>query len=358
MMMKGQSVCIHLKYHVKSIITKASGGIMPVHIFVMTETNYEVCVRKGLTAVPSKIDKPNVNDGLISRMSLIRKGDLILFYLVGIKEIHGVFKALERPFYDDTFVWEPNPKDKDAHQVYPYRVRFDNSDFNFKKPVNLSDIYDLKDNGLIWTFTLNRPNGTGNSLFAITETEYKEILNIFLKINAMYSEPQQIREPYRYFKPGLYPHLTFDDNSQPKYESTLMSLLLDGFATNQYENIFGKYSDYVAYVPTSFNKEIDILLLHSSPIAPYQITAYNIIEVKNAIFDEKGLSQLLKYEDWFLKKRVNGDYNMIRTTAIAPSFSKKVKEYISQRREYEGKEVLLLKFLNTYNGLELIREEF
>jgi hypothetical protein len=136
---------------------------MPVHIFSVDETNFDICVRKGLAAIPGLI-KDAINDSLLSRMSIIRKGDLLLFYIVGKKEIRGVYQAKEKAFFDVTPVWPEN----DKKQIYPYRVSFEASQFTFQNSISLSDIYDLKDQGLIWTFTLNRPNGTANALFSIT----------------------------------------------------------------------------------------------------------------------------------------------------------------------------------------------
>jgi len=136
-----------------------------------------------------------------------------------------------------------------------------------------------------------------------------------------------------------------------------MALLMDGFSNDLHKDLFGDYSDFLCYVPTSFEKEIDILLIFNNPEQPDSTIAYNIIEVKKGNFDEKALSQLLQYEDWFLRKRVNGDYNMVRTTAVAGSFSDKVKEYLEKRKQYEGKEVTLLKYNNTETGLQLHKEE-
>lgn len=110
-----------------------------------------------------------------------------------------------------------------------------------------------------------------------------------------------------------------------------MSLLLEGLVDSRFSEIFGPFEGYVAYVPTSFNKEIDILLIHNNTLHNDEIIGYTIIEVKNNTFDEKALSQILHYEDWFLKKKVNGDHNMIRTAAIAKSFSKTVTEYLQKR---------------------------
>lgn len=326
---------------------------MPVHIFVVDETNYDICVKKGLAAIPNN-PNPNINEGLLSRMALVKKGDLVLFYVTGKKELRGIFKVLEFPFYDETQVWDV----RDNGQLYPLRIRIDNSDFSFSNSIKLSDIYDLKDQGIIWTFALRRPSGNStNAMFSITEAEYKEFFNLFLKLNPHYSQPKQIREPYPYFEPNLMEKLSINNDYTPRYEYTLMSLILNGFAKSRFKDIFGLYNDYLCYVPTSFEKEIDILLVFNSPIEKDRIIAYNIIEVKRDEFDEKGLRQLLQYEDWFLRKKVNGDYSMIRTTAIASSFSSEVKEYLAKRKKYEDKEIMLLHYQNTCNGIEFERVE-
>jgi hypothetical protein len=57
-------------------------------------------------------------------MAAVRKNDRILFYIIGKKEIRGVYKAVGKPFYDDTPVWLAR-----EDQVYPFRLRIDNWDY-------------------------------------------------------------------------------------------------------------------------------------------------------------------------------------------------------------------------------------
>lgn len=47
--------------------------------------------------------------------------------------------------------------------------------------------------------------------------------------------------------------------------------------------------------------------------------SYDIIEVKADRFDGKALKQLIGYESWFIHKKVQGDMNMVRVSAIAKS---------------------------------------
>ena len=75
-----------------------------------------------------------------------------------------------------------------------------------------------------------------------------------------------------------------------------------------------------------------------------QIVSYDIIEVKRDEFDEDALKQLINYESWFLQKKVSGDMKMVRTTAIARSFSQSVIDYVEKRTRIEGKPIKLLQY--------------
>lgn len=114
----------------------------------------------------------------------------------------------------------------------------------------------------------------------------------------------------------------------------------------------------MSYVPTSFEREIDMLLIFNHPKNPQQIIAYNIIELKKDRFDKSGLKQLLQYEDWFLRKKAHGDSSMLRTTAIAQKFDNEVISYLKKRKEYENKSVSLLKYEYISDNLKLTEVPF
>lgn len=320
---------------------------MAVHIFVLNEENYEKCILNGVAAIPDG-NKANTMDALISRMALIREGDHVLFYITGKKELRGVFKAQSRPFYDTQKIW---PQEE---QLYPLRIRIDNSKYVFPTPIRLSDIYDLRDTGKIWTFTLKRFMTT-NVMFSISDQEFSELLNLYLKLNPVYSKPKPIQKPYPYREPDLKNYLACNCNEPKFFEYTLMSLLSNDLAEGKFKHIFGDYSDYLSYVSTSFEREIDMLLIFNHPEHPQQIIAYNILELKKDKFDTSGLKQLLQYEDWFLRKKAHGDSSMLRTTAIAQKFDSEVINYLKKRKEYENKSVTLLKY--EYVSNELILNE-
>ena len=84
-----------------------------------------------------------------------------------------------------------------------------------------------------------------------------------------------------------------------------------------------------------------------------QVVSYDIIEVKRDVFDEDALCQLISYESWFLQKKVAGDSNMVRTTAIAKTYSEEVIQYVAQRTRIENKPIKLLQYCYENGSLKL-----
>jgi len=75
-----------------------------------------------------------------------------------------------------------------------------------------------------------------------------------------------------------------------------------------------------------------------------------VIEVKRDRFDDKALHQLIGYESWFIQKKVQGDLNMVRTTAIAARFDSNVIDYVQKRKRYEEKDIKLLQYQVSPDG--------
>lgn len=320
---------------------------MAVHIFAVSKENYKICVERGIVAIPEAKEGPrhdNIVDGLLSRLCGIKEDDYVLMYVIRSKTLRGVWQVEGRPFYDETPVWQD--------RMYPFRCRIRWSKYNFQNPLKLDDINDLRNTGKIWTWALERSTGS-NAMFSISNGEFLTILTEFMKINPFTARKGRILQPYPYREFNLAERLHFQ-NGTPKYEFTIMALLNTEFAKGSYTDIFGNYSDCLCYVPTNLGKEMDFLLMYDNPIATNQVVSYDIIEVKRDVFDEDALCQLVSYESWFLQKKVSGDSNMVRTTAIAKTYSDAVKQYVSQRTRIENKPVKLLQYCVDNGALRLI----
>ena len=319
---------------------------MAVHVFTVSEENYKICVERGIVALPEST-KEDISDGLLSRLSGIKENDYVLMYILKpAKLLCGVWQVDGCPFYEDSVIWNDT-------KTYPFRCRIKWSEFNFYNALKLDDINDLRNSGKIWTWALTRASGS-NSMFSISNEEFNVLLNEFVKINPFTQDKAFIRRPYPYHDNNIVNNLHFK-NSNPKFESTIMALLSSELAKGSYGNIFGNYSDHLCYVPTNLGKEIDIMLMYYSPLAIFHVASYDIIEVKRDEFTEEALRQLIGYESWFLQKKVGGDMNMVRTTAIAKSFSSDVIQYVNQRKRIEGKPIKLLKY--EYKDEHLLLED-
>ena len=312
---------------------------MAVHIFVLNETNYKICIQRGIVGIPEpkkSIKQDSVSDGLLSRLACIKDEDYILMYIAGSKELRGVWQADGEPYYEETRVWND--------KIYPFRCRIKYSSYNFSNYLKLNDINDLRNNGKIWTWTLQRPSGKGaNSIFSITDYEFNILLYEYMKINPFSLKKGLIPNPSPFHKRNVIDMLHIDKD-MPKYEYTVMALLCDAFSKKQFVDIFGNYTDFLCYVPTNLEQEIDALLLYENP-NDHEIVAYDIIEVKKDKFDVKALKQFISYESWLLQKKLYGDMNMLRTTAIARSFSEEVVDYVNKRKDIENKPIKLLQYV-------------
>lgn len=321
---------------------------MAVHIFTVNEENYKTCIQKGIVGLPEPKDsrsKDNVFDGLLSRIACVKEDDYILMYVIGSKELRGVWQADGNPYYDESIIWED--------RIYPFRCKIKCSKYNFKKSLNLNDINDLRNTGKIWTWALQRASGS-NSMFSISNDEFEVLLNEYMKINPFSMEKSFIPEPSPFHENNVINKLHIGNNT-PKYEYTVMTLLNESFSNKRFTEIFGNYSDFLCYVPTNLGKEMDIMLMFQNPLNN-SVISYDIIEVKRDVFDVDALSQLIDYESWFLQKKVSGDLNMIRTTAIARAFSDEVVDYVKKRETFENKPIKLIvyKYNNGKFSLELI----
>lgn len=322
---------------------------MSVHVFTVNKENFEICCQRGLVGIPEPKEsrsRDNIFDGLLSRLACIKENDYILMYIIGTKELRGVWRADGAPFYDQTQVW--------ADRVYPFRCRIKPSEFCFDNPLKLNNINDLRNNGKIWTWSLQRASGS-NSMFSVSDYEFHIIIGEYLKINPFSMNTWRISVPYPYHESNIRSYL-HTDNEDLRYEYSVMTYLNHGFASSEFKEIFGNYTDFLSYVPTNLGREIDILLMYSHPHDKNTVLSYDIIEVKRDEFDEKALSQLIDYESWFLHKKVSGDQNMVRTTAIAKSFSSDVTEYIEKRASIENKPIKLIKYsYDSTKGFSLSR---
>ena len=325
---------------------------MGYHIFLAKQDNFKICIEKGVYGGIHKSGtgkSEQMNSEVISGFMGIKPGDFVFFYVKNIG-FYGLWKITTAPFYDETDIWE-NPDQK-----YPYRVCFEPTVRRFDTPVALSDILDLRDKGKIWTFDLG--TFTKKSHHPITTDEGKELIRLLLRNNPISLPPNKTPQVYHPLQKKPLPlSLECNRNGHLKYEGYLNAWFMHSFAQRRLKELIGDYKDFLNYVPTSFNKVMDIFLTHVTTVDSIDILhKYTCIELKTGIVSESDLNQIVKYENWLIRKLADGDSEMVQSLLVGFDFEEKVLEYVQKRKMIEEKTVRLIKYRvnQARNDIELI----
>jgi len=308
---------------------------MGSHIFLSTERNFKICLECG---VYGGIFHPleRTNSEIIAGFEAIKPGDFIFFYVKNIG-VYGLWKVISQAFFDEFDIW------KEEGRSFPYKVCFEPTIRQFSRPVALSDILDLRDKGKIWAFDLGP--FTKKSHQPITTEESKELLRLLLRNNPIFKSVTPIPKPYSSNGVILPLKLEADRKGQIKIEGYLNAWFMRSFAQGKLKDIIGEYHDFLNYVPTSFNTVMDIFLTHITTIDSVDILhKFTCMELKTGVCTEDDLNQIVKYENWLVRKLANGDSEMVQSMLVAFDFQDKVLEYVRKRRLIEEKTVRLLKY--------------
>lgn len=308
---------------------------MSCHIFLASKDNFEKCIEMGVyggSFVTFERSNSEVNAGFCT----IKKGNFIFFYVKNVG-LYGLWKVTSDPFYDETNIY--GVKD----QIYPYRTCFEPTIRKFSKPIALSDILDLRDKGKIWTFDLGAI--TKKNHHPVTTEEGKELIRLLLRNNSVYHPVPAVSNPYRSNNVPLPIKLNTDKKGQIEFEGYLNAWLMRTLLKGKLKELIGEYYDVLNYVPTSFNKVMDVFLTHVTKVDSVDILhKYTCMELKTKIADEEDLNQIIKYENWLVRKLANGDSEMVQSILIAFDFDDKVIDYVKKRKLIEEKTVRLITY--------------
>jgi len=321
---------------------------MGYHIFLVGQANFKTCLRYGVYGGTSH-NLERINSEIIAGFESIRPGDFVFFYVKNVG-VHGLWRVASRPFLDTQPVWA------DKAQAYPYRVCFEPVIRAFPRPIALSDILDLRDRGKIWTFdlgTLSRKNHN-----PLTEDEGKELIRLLLRNNPLFQPVSGIPEPYPEGKSPLPLSLQTDAKGRLRFEGYLNAWFMRSFAGGKLKDIVGEYRDFLNFVPTSFNIIMDIFLTHVTTVDSVDILHnFTCMELKTGTATEPDLNQVVKYENWLVRKLADGDTEMVQSIIVAFDFDPKVLDYVQRRRLVEAKTVRLLEYQVTERGDDIVLDE-
>jgi predicted RNA-binding protein with PUA-like domain len=321
---------------------------MGYHIFLVGQANFKTCLRHGVYGGTSH-NLERINSEIIAGFESIRPGDFAFFYVKNVG-VYGLWRVTSRPFLDTQPIWG------DTAQVYPYRVCFEPTVRAFPRPIALSDILDLRDKGKIWTFdlgTLSRKNHN-----PITADEGKELIRLLLRNNPLFQSVSPIPDPYPQGTDPLPLRLQTDARGRLRFEGYFNAWFMRSFAEGKLKDVVGEYRDFLNFVPTSFNTVMDIFLTHATSIDSIDIL-HNLtcMELKTGTATEQDLSQVIKYENWLVRKLANGDTEMVQSILVAHAFDNMVLDYARRRKAVEEKRVRLLTYQVSPAGDDIVLHE-
>jgi len=319
---------------------------MGSHIFVVSKPNFDTCMKQGLYGGMAHANE-RVRSEIIAGFKGMKEGDFVFFYVRG-QGLYGLWKTAGHSFYDETPVWV-------GEEVFPYRVRITPTLRHFPRPVELSDIYDLRDKGKIWTFDLGII--ARKSHYPITTDESKEFIRLLLRNNPVFEPTQQASGPCQQTPSEIVISYETSSGGHLNYEGYLNAWFMNAFACGKLKDFLGEYRDFLNYVPTSFNTVMDIFLTHVTTVDDVDVLhKFTCMELKTGVCNIDNLEQLVKYEDWLARKLVSGDSEMVQSILVGYDFRKDVMDYVRQRAAIEKKTVRLVQYrVNaTKDDLELI----
>jgi len=337
-------------------------------IFVVNDNTWEEHNKVGIAAINDPMESHprnrNANaarQSAIAEISGIRPRDIIFFNrMVSEKhppEILGVYEAVSKPYYDPSPLF---PEAEHVNEKLPFRVEF-KCLYHFKNPINVDEIWALKEKGQIWTLQQTRGNAVGaHACISITQVEAKLITKLLRANNIIEGKPIDYSKNRKEVNLRNIPKkpLPLDFRCDRKgvlhYEDVLKALLLEDFAENKHQEIFGEYDDVIPNVPTGARKEIDILLLKYN--GKDDIVWFQILELKHDKFTMKELQRLIDYEKWLIRTRAENPLQ-VHPIAIAATFQNKVKEFVKGREKYRERPIRLIRYYFDETTKSIILEE-
>jgi predicted RNA-binding protein len=312
-------------------------------IFIVDDNTWPEHLKAGVAAI-NEPPLEHQRQSAIAEIIGVRPGDYIFFNL-RVSERHppqilGLYEVTTEPYYDPSPLY-PGANFIGVKEPYlnPYRVGF-RQIVNFQNPLNVDEIWYLKDRGLIWSIQHSRGDAVGvHACITITTHEGELIEKMLRAKNPIVAQPLLTPAPPSQRKP-LPINTDLDPSGCLHYENALKALLIRDVAKGLHRDIFGDYDDYIPNLPTGARKEIDLVLLKYDES---NIVWYEIIELKKDVFDMAGLQELTKYEKWFIQTRALSSIQ-VHPIAIALNFDTKVKEYVRRRAEYEDRPLRLIRY--------------
>lgn len=274
----------------------------------------------------------------IAEMSGIRPGDLIFFYMRFDLSFLGVFEATTSSYFDTNLLFIGATH---VGANLPFRVGF-RQKVNYPCPLQMNDIWAVRDQGLIWTVQQSRGDAVArHACNGLIRPDVHTITRMFAERNIT-DAPVAPAPPLPATTPPLPIDLTAYGGGRLHYEAALEALLLEDLADGYHKQILGNYDDFVGFTPTSERMEMDVLLLKYD--TNDDVIWFHVLELKQDSFTIRQLRRLIDYESWLIRVPARGNKRAVYPSALAYKFDSEVREFVRRRQDYGEKPIRLIAY--------------
>ncbi len=213
--------------------------------------------------------------------------------------------------------------------------------------MNLDQLWGLKEQGKIWTIQQSRGDVLGrHACNSIATDEAREITKILMANNPIISSNKKYEKTRtdvglkRIRKKKLPLDLLESAQGRLHYEASAQALILEGLADGKYKDIFGDYDEFIPFVSTGAQTEIDLLLLKNFE---GDIVWFQVVELKGSTFSMAELQRLIDYEKWIIQTRAQSPLQ-VHPIGVGANFSEDVKSFVRERTRYRDRAIRLLEY--------------
>jgi len=257
----------------------------------------------------------------------ISEGDLVFVYLADKRQLMGPWQAVGYPFYDSTPLWTGNS--------HPFRCRI-KPICQSSRTLPLEKILMHMNANKLKAYAWYRQEST-NAIFSISQAITRILLfelRCFVFDCCISQSLSKTRSNENEVPSSLFKHIHRTKSLMPRYESSVMALLIDGLLKQRFRQLFAPYIDFVAYNVNGSNLETDIILINEIilPTQQYQVE-YQIIEVKPKCFHHEALMQIIGYG----KNYLSLNPEKLSLCAVALNFPDEVLAYAHNKNLFDLK---------------------
>lgn len=311
------------------------------HLFI-TPIYYQKCFEYGLFGV----GRTQMN-----QIANVHRGDFVFIYTtqkIGTRTkpfIHGPFKVLSEPYFNDEVVWVKD--EKTGRDKYPYRVKIDTTAEHIcENPISAQKLYDLREEGRIKS-VIDSSALINKSIINLLPNEGKLILESLIQQNAHGSNMESPKKGHTQKENSFDPKECIgkelkEFRLESQFETYLLqnedelnalTQFISDDKSQYYVDIYNQVSTYIA------GGAVDIIAVYEKYLFDMWLKlGVGVFELKKGILESDTIEQLIEYIEWSARLFPGIKKEMVQGVVIGRDFGNqenRKREISAKIREYD-----------------------